>query len=75
MSPITQAGAVGARGALATAATSASCRDMRENAAAALRACEAICHNSGVCLISRLLRRCTLDKARAGKPRHLVVAV
>jgi hypothetical protein len=75
MSPITQAFAVGAGDALAAAATSASCRDMPETTARALRTRETIFHNTGVCLISRLLRRCTLDNARAGRPRHFVVAV
>jgi hypothetical protein len=74
MSPMTQAGALGVTGALAAAAKSVSCRGARASIPIVLRACEAIVHNSGVCLISRLLRRSRLDMARAGSPRHLVVA-
>jgi hypothetical protein len=48
---------------------------VRESIAIVLRACEANVHSRGVRLISRLLRRSRLDIARAGSPRHLVVAL
>jgi len=75
MSPITQAGAVGAASVFGAAVKSDSRWDARDNVPTALRAYETRFHNSGDCLIRRLLRRCTLEAARADRPRHFVVAV
>ena len=32
-------------------------------------------HSSGVCLIIRMIRRRTLERTRAGRPRQVVVVV
>jgi hypothetical protein len=50
-------------------------RHTREMAPIVPRAYETTFHNSGVCLIIRMIRRRTLERTRAGRPRHVVVVV